>query len=236
MHSHFCYILELIGDPRFNYIGYTVDMTRRIRQHNGDLVGGARITTRKSSIGKFWKVIALVSSEQFTHPRALSCEWWLKHPNGKRKHMSCFSGSMGKIWGLARVLAHHKFADDIFTVWIDPIYNTELSNALKHQEMQRQPMIMALTTIFPSRNQDSTLSGNVNDTSFQNTSLRGGNLKPEPASEGEFSTHAHLCRATSDIDREPPSDPKDINALLLRRLVSRDVKEPTETVETVGDI
>lgn len=175
MHTHYCYILRLISDPRVNYIGYTVNMARRIRQHNGELVGGARITTRRSSIGKLWKVIALVSSEQFTHRRALSCEWWIKHPTGKRKQASCFSGSVGKIRGLATALANDRFVEESFTIWVDPEYMTDMEIAVKAQGLQHT--ILPLTTILPTK---TLVMKSIIDA--QKTILRGdGQSKSGPA-------------------------------------------------------
>ena len=40
---YFVYILSEIGGNR-TYIGYTVNLQRRLRQHNGEIVGGAKAT------------------------------------------------------------------------------------------------------------------------------------------------------------------------------------------------
>lgn len=62
------------------YVGATVDFSRRIRQHNTELVGGAIYTTNavKSSKTGSWKPIFIVSG--FPHQQsALQFEWALKH-------------------------------------------------------------------------------------------------------------------------------------------------------------
>ena len=46
----------LLQSLRRTYIGATVDLQRRLRQHNGELVGGAKATR-----GKKWERIAYVS-------------------------------------------------------------------------------------------------------------------------------------------------------------------------------
>ncbi len=55
------------------YVGATVDPDRRLRQHNGELVGGARATR-----GDVWTRVCLVSG--FPDERAaLQFEWMWKH-------------------------------------------------------------------------------------------------------------------------------------------------------------
>ena len=59
----------LITDGRRTYVGSTTNVQRRLRQHNGEIVGGAR-ATRKSA-GK-WKIVAYL--EGFTN-RSEACRW-----------------------------------------------------------------------------------------------------------------------------------------------------------------
>lgn len=56
-----------------SYVGATVNPDRRLRQHNGELVGGARATR-----GDSWERVCLVSG--FPDERAaLQFEWMWKH-------------------------------------------------------------------------------------------------------------------------------------------------------------
>ena len=87
---HYCYALELVGfddrgssRPRRTYVGYTVDPARRLRQHNGELAGGARATSR--GLGK-WRFLFVVAVEEgacrFGAHEGLSLEWHLKRGRG----------------------------------------------------------------------------------------------------------------------------------------------------------
>jgi predicted GIY-YIG superfamily endonuclease len=51
------YLLQSATHPRRTYVGATVDLTRRVRQHNGELAGGAKRTSR---IAGPWTVVCTV--------------------------------------------------------------------------------------------------------------------------------------------------------------------------------
>lgn len=64
------------------YVGATVDLRRRLRQHNGQLAGGARRTR-----GRQWEVHFFV--EHFEDFRAaLSFEWHLKHAGRRARRFT----------------------------------------------------------------------------------------------------------------------------------------------------
>ena len=88
--SFFCYLLYS-GSAK-TYIGATVDPNRRLRQHNGELVGGARRTS-----GLQWKRALYVGGfPDWT--AALQFEWsWKRHGRGKH-------GLFGKIRALLALL------------------------------------------------------------------------------------------------------------------------------------
>ena len=56
--KYFVYLLKSEVSNR-TYIGYTVDVSRRLLQHNGKLVGGAKKTSTKRP----WRVVMYVSFE-----------------------------------------------------------------------------------------------------------------------------------------------------------------------------
>jgi predicted GIY-YIG superfamily endonuclease len=77
--SFVCYMLVSANNThRKTYIGYTRNPFHRLRQHNGEITGGARYTTRFGP----WRVRAVVAG--FTDKsRALSYEWhWKKRASG----------------------------------------------------------------------------------------------------------------------------------------------------------
>ena len=68
----FCYMLAST-DGRKTYVGATIDPNRRLRQHNGEICGGARATK-----GRCWKRRFLVGG--FEDERAaLRFEWRWKY-------------------------------------------------------------------------------------------------------------------------------------------------------------
>ena len=87
-----CYLLRSCdpAHPRSSYIGFTVNPLRRVRQHNGEIQGGARRTRRHRP----WEAVALVDGFA-SQVEALQFEWAWQHPekslavrgalDGKRK-------------------------------------------------------------------------------------------------------------------------------------------------------
>jgi putative endonuclease len=71
------YVLESISNPNNSYVGYTVNRQRRIRQHNGELVGGAKYTSSRGP----WRMVMAIRGNGlwWTRKAALSLEWRLKH-------------------------------------------------------------------------------------------------------------------------------------------------------------
>jgi len=71
----YVYCLATMNEPVRTYIGATVDVDRRLSQHNGERSGGARATGVR---GGEWYRVCYVSG--FTDwSEALSFEWHWKH-------------------------------------------------------------------------------------------------------------------------------------------------------------
>ena len=69
----YLYVLTSASPPGKTYVGVTNDPGRRLRQHNGQLQGGARYTSRF----KPWAFHAIFRFQ--TRHDALSVEWRVKH-------------------------------------------------------------------------------------------------------------------------------------------------------------
>jgi predicted GIY-YIG superfamily endonuclease len=117
MDRQYCYIVR---SCKKTYIGYTVNPIRRIRQHRGELKGGAKAT----SCAKDWEFLAIITSDSpvFTKILALSIEWHLKHPSNKKRDTS-YWGIEGRLKGIIEVL--NRYSID-FIVYIDETYKVQL--------------------------------------------------------------------------------------------------------------
>lgn len=73
MHSYVCYCLQSVSTNK-TYVGVTNNLQRRLRQHNGELKGGAKYT----SVGGPWTLAMLVGPFG-TYQHALHFEWHWKH-------------------------------------------------------------------------------------------------------------------------------------------------------------
>jgi len=70
------------ADSGRTYIGQTVKFSRRLRQHNGEISGGARYTTRH---GFEWRPIAIVDGfGAYGKAEALQFEWKPKRDANSR--------------------------------------------------------------------------------------------------------------------------------------------------------
>jgi predicted GIY-YIG superfamily endonuclease len=107
IYPHFCYILKS-ADPKSNYTynGYTVNLERRIRQHNGEITGGARTTKARRP----WEFIMILTSESdsFNRSTGLSCEWKIRYPTNKKPRPAEFKGPEGRIRSIDSALGNFK--------------------------------------------------------------------------------------------------------------------------------
>ena len=145
----YCYILRN-KNPRYAHLSYngsTNDPKRRLRQHNEEITGGARYTHGR---GGGWEIYALLTGF-VDHRNALSCEWRIKHTNGKpgkRPQEHC--GVAGRIVGLGEVLKLEKWTKPCATNNCDVSYTLFLANDVrKYINMDDLPPNIQLSDIEP---------------------------------------------------------------------------------------
>lgn len=78
-HPWFVYCLSTVEEPIKTYIGATINLDRRLNQHNGEQSGGAKAT---STVPGGWYRVCYVSGFQ-TKIQALQFEWRWKHLSKK---------------------------------------------------------------------------------------------------------------------------------------------------------
>lgn len=94
--AYLCYILVSVDNMR-TYAGITNNMPRRLRQHNGELAGGAKYTSKPQS--RPWRLVLTVHGFH-NKVQALQFEWALHHTKGH----GGVSGRMSKLMTVLRKL------------------------------------------------------------------------------------------------------------------------------------
>ena len=89
--SHSVYVLKSLTTNRA-YVGYTVDFQRRLRQHNGEIAGGAK----KTSKDKPWTPVCIISGFTDNHC-ALRFEFRLQHLPGRKRSLDHILRAIPKI-------------------------------------------------------------------------------------------------------------------------------------------
>lgn len=99
--KYYCYILYSLNPLYSNitYNGSTNNLKRRLRQHNGEIVGGAKATSGKGP----WTFLAVIEGYE-NHTEALCCEWRIKHPTGCKIRPKKYCGVKGRVDSLNLVM------------------------------------------------------------------------------------------------------------------------------------
>ena len=103
-----CYILCSENENFINhtYNGYTNNLQRRIRQHNGDIKGGAKSTHNKGP----WRYYCIITGFE-DNIEALQMEWKLRTIKGRRRP-SKYNKPIGRIKGLNCILQNEYFTSN----------------------------------------------------------------------------------------------------------------------------
>jgi predicted GIY-YIG superfamily endonuclease len=128
--NNYCYVL-VDSTTRFTYAGYTVNPIKRLRQHNGEIKGGARATSRRvNATFDSWSFAFVVTSPAFTKKVALSFEWHLKQHRGARTPGNPVDR---RIAFLVHSLGNPKFANCLSAgvkIYVAPAYMAQVEAAL----------------------------------------------------------------------------------------------------------
>jgi predicted GIY-YIG superfamily endonuclease len=132
---HLCYVLYSTVTNRI-YIGYTNDFPHRIRQHNGEILGGAKKTHRFRP----WKKLCSVHGF-YDNSSALRFEWRLQHPGIRRKKgentINFAEKSLRKVIlaGDGSQIKDNKMHwPPLLINWALPGYNVDLPNVFNQQK------------------------------------------------------------------------------------------------------
>ncbi len=99
--GYYCYIITNEHDRTYN--GYTVNLNRRLRQHNGEIKGGAKATRGRGP----WSFLAVITSDCWDCvSTAMQHEWSIKYPTRRRPRPKEYNGAVGRLRSLAHVFAH----------------------------------------------------------------------------------------------------------------------------------
>jgi structure-specific endonuclease subunit SLX1 len=101
--AYICYMLVSEITQSKTYIGITNDMTRRLRQHNGECSGGAKYT----HACRPWKIYGYVRGFGEDKSLVLKFEWRWKYLSRKETGNSISK----RIKGLEKVLARSEFSN-----------------------------------------------------------------------------------------------------------------------------
>jgi len=134
--NYICYILKC---GNYTYNGCTNNFKRRIRQHNGEIVGGAKCTSRRGP----WEPYCIITGFK-DNIEALQAEWRIKKVEGirivdskgrnkvsYRRRPAKFSRPKGRIKGLNQILKLEQFTsksqrlikDMKLTIYLDKEYH-----------------------------------------------------------------------------------------------------------------
>jgi predicted GIY-YIG superfamily endonuclease len=90
--SHwYCYLIKSHNGRR-TYVGYTDDIIKRLRKHNGELTGGAKAT----KIGRPWTLVAHVCGF-LNKNEAMTFEWYMHHPKSIFRSKTNRSGQQYRV-------------------------------------------------------------------------------------------------------------------------------------------
>jgi len=87
-----------------------------LRQHNGEIKGGAFATRNHGP----WEFIAVMTCLEWTNVRAMKVEWLIRYPTRKKPRPTEFSGPQGRINGLVEVV--QRMVEPSIHLYVNPLF------------------------------------------------------------------------------------------------------------------
>jgi predicted GIY-YIG superfamily endonuclease len=98
---YYCYIVANNNDRTYN--GYTVNLERRLKQHNGVIKGGAKATRGRGP----WEFVLVLTSDCWDSISvAMQHEWSIKYPTRRRPRPKEYNGVIGRLNSFVHIFQH----------------------------------------------------------------------------------------------------------------------------------
>ena len=127
------YVVYILRSDNCSYVGMTNNFFRRIRQHNKEIKGGAKYTSKRDN----WYPICIIDG--FNNKKeACQCEWSIKHC----KKTTISNGPLKRIVNLNTLLYKNKWtlnspniSNQLLTIYIDDEYKDKMKRNVEHLEI-----------------------------------------------------------------------------------------------------
>lgn len=116
------YVYLLVSSDNGTYVGATVDLNRRLRQHNKEIKGGAMATGKKVNKGQTWERVCYVKNFP-TWSAALQFEWKWKYVTRKQKNNYKMLPKLRRMCALKTILQSERSTSTAipFAEWETPV-------------------------------------------------------------------------------------------------------------------
>lgn len=133
------YVYLLLSTKGSTYVGATVNLNRRLRQHNGEIKGGAKRTTMKVNQGEEWNRFCYVGGFP-DWQSALQFEWrWKQLSRNKQYKMDVpIQRRMNALCDLiqldrstSKAIAFHEWTSQM-TIYLEKIEKIDITKIIKY--------------------------------------------------------------------------------------------------------
>lgn len=180
---YFCYMLgqswAIANDASsaFTYNGYTVNLKRRLRQHNGEIKGGAFATKSKRPL----EFISVMTCDTWTNVRAMQVEWLSRYPTRKKPRPREYGSPKGRLASLKEIISR-MLPNEQIRLYIHPRFFRFAQQTLRLGADARVTLVASLDELVPDAEAEQDITADTNtDTNTDITSI-GSKADVEPSS------------------------------------------------------